>query len=197
MPVKSINRNEKILLSLKHFDYLTVRQIQALHNLKSDRNAYRVVKRLEPYTNVFKDRSTNVYYLNKKGREAVNCSKKRMKLTTSQHYLMRNDLYIHLQCPRSWRNEVKITHRSNDNITTVVADAHFKSNRHYIVEIDNMQKMQKNRQKVERYRRLVEKGVFDGMPGLIWVTSTEYRKRVLEDLCDGLDTLVLLHSDIK
>lgn len=193
MAVKSITRQEEILLNLSRFDYLTVKQIQRLHDLKSDPNAYRVVGQLKPYVNVFKDNGTNVYYLNKKGRGVVDCHKKRTKLTTVKHYLMRNDLYIYLQCPGSWKNEVKIT---LDDIT-IVADAHFKSNRHYLVEIDNMQKMRKNRQKIDKYRRLVEKGAFDGMPGLMWVTTTPYRQKVLREICEGLDTLILLDSDLK
>lgn len=192
MTVKSITRQEEILLSLKHFDYLTVKQIQRLHDLGSDPNAYRVVSQLKPYVSIFRDEGVNVYYLNKKGREAVASDKMRKRTTTVKHYLMRNDLYIHLQCPKSWQNEVRIT---LDKVT-VVADAHFKSKRHYIVEIDNTQKMQKNRHKVERYRRLVEKGAFDGMPGLLWVTTSLFRKELLEELCDGLNALILLNSDI-
>src|SRR5699024_11393308 len=44
---KSIERKENILLSLKKLDYLTIKQLQKLHDLKSGRNAYRVMKRSE------------------------------------------------------------------------------------------------------------------------------------------------------
>src|SRR5699024_4271562 len=77
-------RQEKLLLLLKRFDYLTIKQFQKLHDLKSIRNAYRVIKQLEPYVNVFKDNGTNVYYLNKVGREYVNSSKERTKITTKK-----------------------------------------------------------------------------------------------------------------
>lgn len=191
------SRQEQILLSLKSFDYLTVKQLQQLHDLKSSRNAYRVIKQLEPYLNVFKDDGINVYYLNKKGREAVNSTKIRKKTTTVQHYLMRNDLYIHLGCPRSWRNEIRMKYESNKDKIILVADAHYTTNKHHLVEIDNTQKMSKNKVKIEKYRRLIEKGAFKGIPELIWVTTTSYRQSVLKELCDGLDCKVYLKEDLR
>lgn len=190
-------RQEKILLSLKNFDYLTVKQIQQMHNLKSNSNAYRVIRQLSDYTNVLKEDRVNVYYLNKKGREYVNSDKKRTKQTTAKHYIMRNDLYIHRGCPKTWTNEVRMKYKASKNPITIVADAHYQTNRHHIVEIDNSQKMKKNEIKIDKYRRLIEKGVFKGMPELIWVTTTPYRKSVLKELCDGLDVKVYLETDIK
>lgn len=190
------NRQEKILLSLKNFDYLTVKQLQHLHDLKSDRNAYRVIKQLEPYLNHFIDDNRKVYYLSKKGREAISSTKIRKKTTTAKHYLMRNDLYIHLGKPKTWSNEVKMKYRSGHNEITIVADAYYRSNKHHIIEIDHMQKMQKNQIKIEKYRRLIEKGVFKGMPELIWVTTTQYRKQALQELCDGLDCKVYIREDL-
>ncbi|MDY0394810.1 replication-relaxation family protein [Virgibacillus halophilus] len=186
-------RQEQILLSLKRFDYLTVKQLQQLHDLKGNRNAYRVMKQLEPYLHTFKDDGVNIYYLNKKGREAVACDKERKKLTTARHYIMRNNLYIHLDQPANWENEVKIT---LDPIS-VIADAHFITNRHYLVEIDHVQKMKANEKKIEKYRRLIERNAFKGMPGVIWVTTTPYRRDRLMELCEGLDSLILLDTDIK
>lgn len=191
------SRQEQILLSLKRFDYLTVKQFQRLHDLKSDRNAYRVIKDLEPYMNHFLDAGKRVYCLNKKGREAVNCDKIRKKLTSAKHYIVRNDLYIHLNQPSSWRNEIRIKYESSKDKIINVADAHFKTDRHYIVEIDNTQKMYKNKIKIDKYRRMIEKNVFKGMPGLIWVTTTNYRQEVLRELCDGLDVIVFLNTDFK
>lgn len=191
------SRGEQILLSLKSFDYLTTKQLQHLHDLKSDRNAYRVIKQLNPYLNHFIDDNRKVYYLNKKGREAVDSTKIRKKTTTAKHYLMRNDLYIHFGKPASWSNEVKMKYKSDNNEITVVADAYYKTNKHHIIEIDNAQKMQKNKIKIEKYRRLIEKGVFKGMPELIWVTTTPYRQQTLQELCDGLDCKVYIREDLN
>lgn len=192
MLTKSPQRIEKMLLSLKKFDYLTVKQMQKMHGLKSNSNAYRVVKQLEPYVNVFKENNTNIYYLNKRGREVVQCFKKRTKLTTAMHYIMRNDLYIHLGCPGDWQNEIRI---SLDK-TVVVADAHFRKRGHFMIEVDHSQKMQKNRKKIESYRRLTEKGAFNGIPGIIWVTTTPYRQRALKQECEGMNAMVLQYEDI-
>gem|GEM_PF-4180984 len=80
---------------------------------------------------------------------------------------------------------------------TVVSDAHFIiDKKHYIVEIDNMQKMNKNRAKIDKYRRLIERNSFGSMPKLIWVTTTTYRQKKLLELCDGLDIKVYLNTDL-
>ncbi|GGN65562.1 replication-relaxation family protein [Oceanobacillus indicireducens] len=195
------SRQEQILLNLKRFDYMTVKQLQQLHDLKSDSNAYRVMRQLEPYTSVFKDDGVNVYYLNKEGRGVVNSKKIRKKLTTAQHYLMRNDLYIYLGMPGTWQNEIRMKYDLNNEKITVVADAHYTSfsypyKKHHIIEIDHTQKMKKNEIKIEKYRRLIQKGVFNGMPRLIWVTTTPYRKEVLSDLMEGLDYQIYLKEDL-
>lgn len=195
-------RQEQILLLLKKFDYLTVKQFQNLIDLKSNRNAYRVIKQLEAYMNVFRDEGINVYHLNKKGREYVNCNKKRTKLTTAKHYLMRNDLFIHLGFPSSWRNEIRMRYENSKDPITIVADAHYTSvayphAKHHLIEVDHTQKMQKNKIKIEKYRRLIEKGAFKGMPELVWVTSTPYRQKTLKELCDGLDAKVYLSTDLN
>lgn len=192
------SRQEKLLLSLKRFDYLTVKQMQQLHDLKSDSNAYRVIRQIEPFTSVFKDEGINVYYLNKHGREYVNSSKVRTKLTSAKHYLMRNDLYIHLGKPSSWRNEIRMKYGEEIN---VIADAHYTTisypqSKHHIIEIDHLQKMKKNEIKIEKYRRLIQKGVFKGMPHLIWVTTTPYRKQILSELMEGLEYEVFLKEDL-
>ncbi len=201
LATKLNGRQEQILLSLKRFDYMTVKQLQRLHDLKSDSNAYRVIKQIEPFLSVFKDDGINVYYLNKDGRDAVNSNKIRKKLTTAQHYLMRNDLYIHLGKPGTWQNEIRMTYELNNEKITVVADAHYTSfsyphKKHHIIEIDHLQKMNKNKIKMEKYRRLIQKGVFSGMPKLVWVTTTPYRREILSELMEGLEYQIYLREDL-
>src|SRR5690625_7884408 len=105
------------------------------------------MKQLNHYTNNIYEWQ-KIYYFNIKGREVVSSEKVRKKITNVDHYLMRNDLYIELGCPGTWKNEIKIISRSKKGDVTVVSDAHFtNSNRHSIVEIDNYQKMNKNRVK--------------------------------------------------
>lgn len=196
------DRKEMILFSLKFCDYLNIRQISILSNL-SESYVYKIMKQLGTYVRMFTDNRMNVYYLSKDGREFTQSKKVRRKLTTVQHYIMRNDLYLHLGQPDSWQNEVRINYTyERDNPKSrkivVVADAHYiaSNGQHHVIEIDNLQKMHQNKVKIEKYRRLTEKGVFKGIPKLIWVTTTEHRKKLLSGLCEGLNVQILLRGDL-
>lgn len=57
--------------------------------------------------------------------------------------------------------------------------------------------MKKNKVKIDKYRRLIERNSFKGMPKLYWVTTTEYRRQSLLELCEGLDVTVYLDSEIN
>lgn len=176
---------------------MTRKQIQDIHNLKSDRNANRVLKDMEQYLSSFYE-GQKIYYLNKAGRERVNCNVSRKRITTAAHYIARNELYILFGLPDTWKNEIRLISGEGKQKITVVADARFiRDNRYHIVEIDNMQKMSKNMIKIDKYRRLIERNSFKGMPVLIWVTTTEYRKKKLLHLCEGLDVKVYLSSDFN
>lgn len=182
---------------MKKLDYLTRSQLQKLHDLKSDRNAQRILKEMEKYLSSFFV-GQNVYYLNKEGRERVNCDVIRKKTLNANHYLMRNDVYIAFGCPESWQSEIRIISQKGNNKITVVCDALFEANnRTHIVEIDNTQTMKKNRAKIKKYRRLVERNVLGKNPKFIWVTTTSYRREKLLELCEGLDVDVYLSTDFK
>lgn len=185
------------MLSLKKLDYLTTKQLQQIHNLKSIGNAQRILRDMCPYLHSFHD-GQNIYYLNKTGREYVNCDVIRKRTTTVAHYIMRNDLYIHSDRPADWKNEIRIISGEGNKKITIVADVHFmEGKKHHIVEIDHMQDMNKNKAKIDKYRRLIERNAFKGMPRLIWVTTTDYRRERLLELCDGLDVKVFLNTDFK
>lgn len=180
---------------MKKLDFLTRGQLQLLHDLKSDRNAQHVLKQMSPFLNTFKD-GQNIYYLNNKGRARVECEKVRKKTSNVQHYLMRNALYIAYGSPSNWDNEIRIKSEGNSSKITLVCDALFKIDKKiYLVEIDNTQTMKKNKAKVEKYRRLIERNVFRGVPKIIWVTTTDYRRKRLLGLCEGLDVDVYLNTD--
>lgn len=192
-----MKRQEQILLNLKKFDYLSTRQILQLNNLKSIGNAQRVMRQMRPFVNSFYD-GQNIYYLNDLGRERVNCNVIRKRISTAQHYLMRNDLYIHLNQPSNWKNEIRMISGQDKNKITVVADAHFiHNNKHHIIEIDHTQKMKKNRAKIDKYRRLIERNSFNGMPTIHFVTTTAYRREMLLELCEGLDCKIYLREDFR
>lgn len=178
-------REEAILLSLKKLDYLTRSQIQKIHNLKSDRNAQRVLKQMDEYLNVIRD-GENIYYLNANGRELVGCNKVRKSTGNIHHFLMRNYVYIAYRYPSTWKNEIRIKSEGTTKKDTIinVADAIFKQGDAYtIVEVDNTQKMRKNKLKIEKYRLLKDRGSFGMLaPKFVWITTTEYKRTQLLEL---------------
>jgi hypothetical protein len=149
---------------------------------------------LKEYVSCFRD-GENVYYLNAAGRERVNATKVRKKTTQARHYIMRNSLYIAYGCPATWKNEVKIGFKEDKKLQ-VICDAIFqKDQRYHIVEVDHTQKMTKNRSKIEKYKRLVGLGFFKNPPILVWITTTEYRRKQLTKLLEGLDHQVFTVND--
>ncbi|MGD7051404.1 replication-relaxation family protein [Sutcliffiella horikoshii] len=179
-------------MSLKKLSYLSRSQIQVMHDLKSTRTANHILKEMEPYLSHFRD-GENIYYLNKEGRERVNAKKVLKKTVQARHYIMRNSIYIAFGCPSTWKNEMKL---EVPNKVKVISDALFMKNKvRHIVEVDHTQKMSKNRDKVERYRKLIELGVFDKQPKVIWITTTELRRKQLTDLCQGLDVQIFTVND--
>jgi len=192
--LKKEQRHESILLSLKKLGFLSRSQIQRLHRLKSDRNANRVLKDMARYLNTVR-LDENVYYLNVEGRERVECQRVLTKTHQVEHYLMRNSLYIEKGCPSTWQNEVKL---SVPGEVSIVADALFVMAGFYnIVEVDHKQKMSVNRQKIAKYRRLIELGVFEKVPKFLWVTTTEYRRKQLLKLSEGLNVKIYLANEFK
>ncbi|WP_241139400.1 hypothetical protein [Bacillus mycoides] len=160
-------RTESILLSLKKLGFLSRKQIQVLHDLGGDRNASRVMKG----ASVLGVRSSNQF----------------------RHYIMRNDIYIAYECPKTWKQEVKMNVKG---IVSIIADVLFMDNgRYHIVEVDHEQKMSANRVKMQKYRKLMECNVFEKPPKFIWYTTTEYRRKQLQKLCEGLDCNILTVTD--
>lgn len=200
MHLKKFQRDEAILLSLKKLDYLSRKQLQCLHNLSGERNARRVLSGLCDYISSFRSKTgESIYYLNRLGRERVACDVVRQKIGQQVgHFLMRNDIYVHYK-PEDWKNEVKV---KVDDILTIIPDAYFRHDlkRHFL-EVDHLQHMNKNREKIERYKKLKATGTFQNnlkyFPPLVWVTLTESRKKQLLDWCEGLEVTVHLWDDIK
>lgn len=168
--------------------------MQILHGLGSARNASRVLKDMSDYVSYFLDGEA-VYYLTKAGREAVGATKVRKKSLQARHFVMRNQMYIALGCPSSWINEAKLSVAGQ---ATIIADALFKHGEQFnVVEVDNTQKMSENRSKITKYRKLLELGVFKEPPVFYWITKTEYRRKQLQKMCDGLNAMIYTVNDLK
>lgn len=154
---------------------------------------------MKDYVSVFRcENGHKIYHLNKAGRDRVGSDIARHKTNQVNHYLMRNDYYI-FRRPYDWRNEIKITVEEK---VTVVPDAYFTHNKTlHFLEVDHLQHMNKNHDKIERYKKLKELEVFQQkykqFPRLIWVTMTENRRRQLTKWCEGLEVTVHLWNEIK
>jgi hypothetical protein len=198
--MKPLNkRQEEILLSLRKQDFLNRDQLTRIHRLGSVRNANRILKEMSPYLSSFReDDQSTIYFLNKEGREYVNTDKVRRKNKFVQHYLMRNDFYIYMGCPHEWENEIKVS----DGTFTIVTDSYFKKDGMYqFLEVDSTQKMNINKKKIEQYKGLMRNGELTKhlgyFPKLIWLTTTELRRKQLTVLCKGLPYGVFTINDIR
>lgn len=190
------NRDELILLLLQKFDFLTRDQLNRYFNLGKVRNTNRVLKNLSNYLLSFRDGNQSVYYLSKQGREYVGCQKVRKKGNHVQHTIMRNELWLYFKCPKDWKNEIKISSEKN----TIVTDSMFTRNGfQFFLEVDNIQKMKVNREKINRYKDLMPSLIkqFGYIPTLVWLTTTEMRRKQIEEACEGLKCIVYTTDDIK
>ncbi|MGD6964547.1 replication-relaxation family protein [Fictibacillus phosphorivorans] len=198
-----IQREESLLLFLKKLDYLNRSQIQSLLGLTSIRNTNRFLQEMKTYLSSFRDGYETIYYLNAEGRHKIGCEKTRKKTIQAKHFIMRNQVYIAFQNPDYWRKEIKIEDANNKK-NTVICDAIFKVNGNsYILEVDNEQKMIKNKAKIEKYKAIHAAGVFQGdpnffrkFPELIWITTSEYRRKHLKEMCGSLQNEVFTMSDL-
>jgi hypothetical protein len=196
---KGHERKEKILLSLDRLGFASRSQLQRIHELGSDRNACRVLKNMDEYFNTFRLEET-IFYLNKNGRDMIGSNIIRTKTNQIRHILMRNELYIFFGCPQIWSVEEDV--KINDKIY-VRPDVRFKTDRMYFAEIDNVQRMNVNIKKIEKYAELKSTNAFQKQfgyfPQLVWLTKTEHRKRRLVSLCreKQLSNFVATLDDVR
>lgn len=178
---------------MKKFDYLTRRQIQTIHGLGGDRNANRILNDMAPYLGDFRHGLEKVYHLNKQGRERIGAEVPRKKTPNIQHYLLRNQLWIRMQRPHNWQNEVKL---KIDDKTILIADAQFrtKGKINVFVEVDISQPMIKNKVKLEKYKWLKE--VTGDDFHLLWVTELESRRPKLNEMMQGFPGQVFTLNEI-
>jgi hypothetical protein len=189
-----------------------IKHLQQIHDLKSYRNACRVVKQLEPYINETFHNREKVLYLNKLGKEMIG-SQKEGKKGFAEHTLLRNEVYLYYRCPRTWENEyvieyiepsqtkpgfeIKGANYSLSNKKRIVSDASFRQNGTlYLIEVDHEQKMIENKKKIESYRELLK--AWKNEPVVIaFFTKTPYRKDQLTQLLKGIHSEVKTFDEIK
>jgi len=181
----NVQSAESILSRLNDYTYATAKQLQIAEDLKSNRNARRVLYELEKDRLIAHVRyDYKVYYLASKGRGWIGSNKK-LKRSWITHSLMRNDLYIKLGMPPTWKIERPITWNGN----RLTPDAYFtKQNKYHFVEIDNLQSMQNNYDKIEKYRDLFQAMYrkYKYHPTLIWCSNSEVRKNKIKAKAQGM-----------
>ena len=174
-------RDEEILLTLDKLGYATRKQLQIICNLAGDRNASRILRRMELDKSIQSLRMEyKVYSLTYRGKERIGSSTD-VRTGHVEHTLMRNDLYIRLGMPRDWKTEMEIMY--NDQQERMVCDAVFSKNSEWqFVEVDNQQTMKNNYNKLKNYS-IMRKDIFrqfNHHPTVIWYTVSETRKQKLE-----------------
>lgn len=145
---------------------------------------------MSQYLGSFRHGKENVYYLNAKGRDLVSCEKVRKKTQNIEHFIMRNQLYLAVGRPITWENEIKVKIKD----TVLICDAKYqKDKRPVFVEVDNEQSMQQNRLKVNKYQEISK---INPNFYVLWVTKTDYRKKKLIEMCEGLSYQIYSMNDI-
>lgn len=173
---------------------MTRDQLRRLHRLGTVRNANYILSDLQKYLHSFREGDWTVYYLSKAGKAYVDCQKVRKKGNKARHTVYRNELWFHFQCPSSWKGESKIID-PNTKKTLLISDASFQNNgKHYLVEVDLTQTMKENREKCQRYKELFEMG-FQGV--VVWITTTELRRKQLKEACKSFPSIIYTLSDIQ
>lgn len=177
-------REERILLCLNELNFATRKQLQIIEDLGGDRNANRILHRMEKDKSLSSIRNEQkIYYLSNRGKERIGSNQSKLKRNKIKHTLMRNDLYIKLGMPNDWKNEST----SKFNNDELISDARFSRNgQFHFVEIDNVQTMKTNYDKIKKYKELfnlIYKQYFHH-PTLIWYTLSEVRKEKLQKACE-------------
>jgi Replication-relaxation len=168
-------------------------QLQIIHNLKSDRNALKVLGEMKEYLHVkpSPERSNeNIYYLNKNGCEYVGQNEERRWVQSVEHYLMRNDLFIHYQQPNPFNIEPEIVLREGMTQKIIKPDATFiRDNQYYFLEVDRTQKMNENKKKLESYAELFPliKSTLKQTPILVFYTLSHIRKDKISGWCNEMN----------
>lgn len=110
---------------------------------------------------------------------------------------MRNEFYLFAGKPHKWEPEMKIT----EGKSTIICDVLFISGKKYhFLEVDSTQQMSENRVKARYYLNMYQSKALEKQlgyfPTLLWLTTTEYRRKQLEKACKDFPCKVYTMKDI-
>ncbi|MEK5524165.1 hypothetical protein [Heyndrickxia sp. FSL W8-0423] len=184
---------------------VTIKQLRRKHDLKSYRNACRIVKQLEPFIHTTFFNKEKVLYLNKDGREFIGSTKEVKRNALIEHTLLSNEVYFHFNCPLDWRREhvieLKSDMKKHEIIVNgglkiankkIIADASFTRNGYtHFVEIDNTRDMSDNKKKIESY---IDAFKQDRLSILYIFTKSKNRKRKFESWINQYNLRAHVHT---
>jgi hypothetical protein len=202
-----------ILQTIDRLGIVKIKHLQEIHDLKSYRNTCRIIStQLRPFIHETYFQKEKVMYLNKKGREFIASDKEELKISLQTiHYLLRNEVYIYFKSPIDWANEspleVNVKGQLNSDILfqgltlsnkkKVIPDATFTRNGYlHLIEVDNTQDMKINKKKIDVYREIMPH-IKNQVPVLYFFTTTENRKRKLEEWLKGIRYKVMTFEEIR
>ena len=204
-------RIESLLTTIDRLGIVKIKHLQQIHDLNY-RNACRIISsQLRPFIHETFYQKEKVIYLNKKGRELIASEKEVQVNQQTLHSLLRNEVYIHFNCPADWQNEYTLETAGNalnsfgisfqigtlTNTKKLIADAVFKRNGYmHIIEVDNEQKMNDNKKKIDSYKGVLP-AYKSETPILYFFTKTENRKIKLEEWLKGIRHEVKTFEEIK
>lgn len=188
----NIARTELVLETIDKLGIVSVRQLHQVLKLGSYRYTCKVIQELENYLHVDRYKQ-KIVYLNKEGRDFIGSSREVRKSALLEHSLLANDVFIHYDCPVTWKREyaieieqkqpnlsfIKVQGLSVVNKIKIVCDAYFERDGYtYLIEIDNTRKMVDNKKKISRYiETWKEIRMQYQNPKLCIFTKSEKRKR--------------------
>ncbi|WP_337970033.1 replication-relaxation family protein [Virgibacillus salexigens] len=189
-------REEQILLSLDNLTYATREQLQIINSLGGNRNAQRILARMEKEKLLLAARyEKKVYYLSNKGKQGIGSTQGKLNKKEVTHALMRNDLYIKLGMPEKWFKERSVSWGDNK----LIPDATFiRNDTYHFVEIDNQQTMVTNKDKIKKYKEL-SKVIFNQYkhhPILIWYTVSDLRRKKLKESCETIGVKYRIYGNM-
>jgi hypothetical protein len=123
-----------------------------------------------------------VYYLSKKGAEQVGVEPVK-KTGQIEHILLRNEAWMFLNFPHWYlEHNIELTIQGKKRI--LIPDAQYLTDTLYCVEIDNKQRLVKNKEKLEMYAELNKLYEKDQHKKIIiqFFTTCQSRKKKIEEI---------------